>query len=65
LEQLNKELCEKRFNFLIHEIPEDMNNRWENRSTTLALYQKFLRESLKITEDLKLIDIHRLSQTPM
>ena len=66
LDQLNRELYSKRFNFLIHGLPEDKMFKWETRDKTLAIFYRFVEDGLKIKpENLRLVDIHRLPQTPV
>ena len=66
-ELLNKELYDKRFNFLIHGLFEDSTTAWETKSTTQKIFKEFLIEGLKIEneEDIKYVDVHRLPQDPV
>ena len=52
---------------MIHGIPENPNNVWETRATTLNYFQEFLYKGLNISdpEKLQLVDIHRLPQQPI
>ena len=67
LEKIRSEAYSKRFNLLVHGLPEDSNVAWETRNTTNIIFKKFLSEGLKIEnpEDLPLVDIHRLPQHPI
>ena len=62
--KLQNEAYSKRFNFLIHGIPEDPKNPWESRGSTVKLLRKFLIDGLKVEDfnDLPLVGIHRLPQ---
>ena len=61
-EKLRSEAYSKRLNLLIHDIPENPNNVWETRATTLNYFHEFLYKGLNISdpEKLQLVDIHRL-----
>ena len=41
-EKLRSEAYSKRLNLLIHGIPENPNNVWETKATTLNYFQEFL-----------------------
>ena len=64
--KVQNEAYSKRFNVLIHGIPEDPKNPWESRNSTVKLFHKFLIDGLKIEDfnELPLVDIHRLPQRP-
>ena len=64
---LSRELYSKRFNYLIHGIPESTGNAWETRQQTERLFRKFVVEGLQIEDpsSIKLADIHRLPQHPV
>jgi len=66
-ENLSRELYSKRFNYLIHGIPESSENAWETREQTEKLFRKFVTEGLQITDPslIKLADVHRLPQHPI
>ena len=61
---LMKESYDKRINVLIHGVQEDPDNAWENRETTIEKFQTFLKNGLKIPDQvkIKISDIHRLPQ---
>ena len=65
--KLQNEAYSKRFNVLIHGIPEDPKNPWESRDSTVKLFHKFLIDGLKFEDfnELPLVDMHRLSQRPI
>ena len=65
--ELQNEAYSKRFNVLIHGIPEDPKNPWESRDSTVKLFHKFLIDGLKVEDfnELPLVDIHRLPQRPI
>ena len=52
---------------MIHGIPENPNNVWKTRATTLNYFQEFLYKGLNISdpEKLQLVDIQRLPQRPI
>ena len=62
-----KESYEKRFNILIHGIPENQESAWETPVQTLDHIQKFLTDGLKISDpsSIPLVDYHRLPQKPV
>ena len=64
---LSRELYSKRFNYLIHGIPESTGNAWETRQQIERLFRKFVVEGLQIEDpsSIKLADIHRLPQHPV
>ena len=66
-QNLSRELYSKRFNYLIHGIPESSENVWETRQQTEKLFRKFVAEGLQIQDSnsIKLADIHRLPQHPI
>ena len=46
LEKIRSEAYSKRFNLLVHGLPEDSNVAWETRNTTNIIYKKiFIRRS--------------------
>ena len=59
-----RESYDKRFNVLIHWLPEDPQNVWETPLQTLANIHKFMKEALLITDPtmITLADYHCLSQ---
>ena len=61
-QNLSRELYSKRFNYLIHGIPESSDNVWETRQQTEKLFRKFVAEGLQIQDSnsIKLVDIYRL-----
>ena len=62
-----KEFYEKRFNILIHGLPEISGNVWEKFIKTLEYVQKFMKDGLPIS-DPKLLppaNYHRLPQQPI
>ena len=65
--KLQNEAYSKRFNDLIHGIPEDPKNPWKSRDSTVKLFHKFLIDGLKFEDfnELPLVDIHRLPQRPV
>ena len=67
LDLLNKDLYSKRFNFLIHGIPENSDNVWENSNVTEKLFKNFVIEGLNINinDEIKIVDVHRLQQYPI
>ena len=62
-----KESYEKRFNILIHGIPENSDNPWEAPIETLDRIHNFMNEGLKISNPMaiQLADYHRLPQRPL
>ena len=60
---LNRELCSKRFNFLIYGLLKEKMFRWETRCRTLAMFYRFVEDGLKIKpENLHVEDIHTYSR---
>ena len=62
-----KESYSKRFNVLIHGLPEDDINPWEKYETTSNRFRNFLKKGLKIDNpmEIPIADIHRLPQRPI
>ena len=65
-EALMQESYNKRLNILIHGVEEDRNCAWETHENTLKKFDDFLTTALKIdSDDINVVDIHRLPQTPL
>jgi len=66
-EQLSRELYSKRFNYLIHGLPESNENAWETCKQTEKFFHNFLIEGLHLdnSHSIELADIHRLPQHPI
>ena len=62
-----KESYEKRFNILIHGLPEISDNVWEKSTETLEHVYKFMKDGLHISypQSLPVADYHRLPQQPI
>ena len=62
-----KESYEKKFNILIHGLPEISGNIWQKPTETLEHVHKFMKDGLLISDpkSLPLADYHRLPQQPI
>ena len=67
ISEVMRESYDKRFNVLIHGLPEDPLNSWETPLQTLGLIHKFMKEAPLITDPtmINVVDYHRLSQRPV
>ena len=51
---------------LVHGIEESKGEAWETKQSTLEKFDQFLEDGLKISKSqIKIVDIHRLSQRPL
>ena len=57
-ERILADLYSKRYNLIIHGLPETDSN--EDRNKSLQVVKNFLKEHLKIDSDITIIDAHRL-----
>ena len=65
--EVMRESYDKRFNVLIHGLPEDPQNVWETPLQTLAHIHKFMKEALLITDPtmITLAYYHHFPQRPI
>ena len=65
-DEVAREAYSKRLNLLVHGIEESKEEVWETKQSTLDKFDQFLENGLKICRSqIKVTDIHRLSQRPL